>query len=175
MPPLLYRLAVLGVVSLSLSGCGLIPPHPPTTPPSHSGAKSVPQWITVHRKTHSVTIQLIAGYKNGGFNFDGTENGAMTFTVPKGEKVTVKFLNQSTINHSAAVVANGKSTTPLFAGASTPTNTLKKGLAPTTKDAFTFTASKTGNFRIACLVPGHEGSGMWVHFNVTSTGSPSVF
>jgi plastocyanin len=119
------------------------------------------------------TLKLEAGSEdaNRGLNFDGKYKGQMVVTVPLGWTVNIKFSNQGSINHSAAVVT-ASGTTPVFAGASTPDPTV--GTAPGQAAPFTFTASKVGSYRIACLLPGHEGLGMWDSFVVASGGLPSV-
>jgi len=40
--------------------------------------------------------------------------------------------------------------------------------------AFTFLASRTGSYRFACLVPGHEEARMYDVLSVTSGGRPTI-
>jgi uncharacterized cupredoxin-like copper-binding protein len=122
----------------------------------------------VNSGSKSVTLTL----NIGNFNFDGFSNGQMTVNVPQGWSVTVQCNNKSTVLHSCAIVQNTSSTSPAFSGAATSNPT--SGLQPNTSGTFTFTADSTGQFLIGCLVPGHMAGGMWDHFNVTSSGSPSI-
>lgn len=124
--------------------------------------------MQVNSASKSVTITL----NITGFNYDGFSNGQMTISVPEGWSVTMDCNNKATIPHSCAVVQGASSTSPIFPGASTSDPTT--GLQPNTSGTFTFTASKTGHFRVGCLVPGHMAAGMWDNFVVTSGGSPSI-
>jgi hypothetical protein len=114
---------------------------------------------------------------DGGFNFDGYGNGKMRIDIPRGWRVDVTCKNASAIlSHSCAIVED----TPLspqgaplaFEGASTPAPT--GGVGPGGSNSFSFVASRTGNYRIACLVSGHEIDGMWDWLSVTRGGFPKV-
>jgi hypothetical protein len=59
-----------------------------------------------------------------------------------------------------------------FKGASVPNPTY--GLQPGQSATFSFVASRTGSFRLACLVPGHEEARMWDVLEVTRGGKPSI-
>jgi plastocyanin len=124
--------------------------------------------MTCDSPAKSVTIKLTAR----GFDFNGYANGKMTMSVPQGWKVAVQFTNQAPTPHSAVIVSGPDATTPAFSGAGTPDPV--SGTPPGQSASFTFTADKTGSYRIACLVPGHQASGMWDTFQITSGGSPSV-
>ncbi|PSR28175.1 MAG: hypothetical protein C7B47_05575 [Sulfobacillus thermosulfidooxidans] len=165
----------LGVLSLSLSGCGLFAGPPPETVPSMvvpspSHAKS--QWMTVNSAAHSLSLTVIAGYQSHGFNLNGTQNGAMWITVPVHWHVTVHFTNASGLSNSLAVVPGPTSNHVVFPGAST--KDLMNGISQGQSRVFSFTPTRTGHFRLASLVPGHEDSGMWAHFVVTDGGKPSL-
>ena len=148
------------------SGSGSGTPTPASSPPSSSGGSS--QYLSVDSASKSVTLTL----NITGFNFDGFSQGQMTVNIPQGWSVTVQCNNKSTIPHSCAIVQNTSSTTPAFSGASTTDPTT--GLQPNSSGMFTFTPGSTGQYLIGCLVPGHMSAGMWDHFDVTSSGSPSV-
>ena len=45
---------------------------------------------------------------------------------------------------------------------------------PLTSGTFEFTPSVMGNYRIDCLVPGHEPAGMWDTLKVVDSGTPSI-
>jgi plastocyanin len=150
------------------------PKQSPTPSPSATNSTvTLDQWASYDSATQTFTLKLEAGSEdaNRGLNFDGKYKGQMVVTVPLGWTVNIKFSNQGSINHSAAVVT-ASGTTPVFAGASTPDPTV--GTAPGQAAPFTFTASQVGSYRIACLLPGHEGLGMWDSFVVASGGLPSV-
>jgi hypothetical protein len=119
-------------------------------------------------------LEVIAGLggQGGGFNFDGAVNGRLVFTIPKGWHVLVHFKNEGNLNHSAVVVANASATSPAFPGAGTPDPTV--GQPPGGTASFSFLADKVGTYRLACLVPGHEGAGMWVTLRVVGAGRPTI-
>ena len=159
---------------------------PPATAPSTTKAKSpktatgsrttspFSRYLVVDSAAKTVTLSLLGGDTsvNGGFSFNGTSGGAMIVTVPQGWKMTVNFKNVGSFPHSAAVVTSASSQTPAFPGATTP-NPIT-GQAPGQSAAFTFVAAKTGTYRIACLVPGHEPGGMWATLDVVAAGTPSI-
>lgn len=144
-------------------------PSPSATPTS----VTLDQWMSYDSSTKTATLKLIAGYQNvnNTLSYDGEAYGKLVVTVPVGWKLVVNFSNQGKINHSAAVVTP-TGTTPVFPGASVPNPTV--GLPVGASDTFSFVAATVGNYRIACLVPGHEGLGMWATFNVTSGGLPTI-
>jgi hypothetical protein len=127
--------------------------------------------MDAHR--HRVTITLIASYDdaNHGFNFDGYSRFLM-WTVPKGWRVRVVCENRGPLRHSCAVVEGASTTKPAFRGASIRQPQL--GLEAGHTARFTFRASKTGVYRFACLVAGHEDARMWDVLKVTRGGTPSV-
>lgn len=136
--------------------------------PSSSSPAGGGHYLSVSSAGKSVTLTL----NMTGFNFDGFSNGQMTVTVPRGWSVTVHCHNDTTLPHTCAIVRNTSSTSPAFAGAATSDPTA--GLQPNTSGSFTFTASSAGRFLIGCLVPGHMPAGMWDHFDVIDSGSPSI-
>jgi plastocyanin len=146
---------------------------PTPSPSATSSTVALDRWASYDSATQTFTLKLEAGYQdvNLGLNFDGEDKGEMVVTVPVGWTVTVDFSNQGSINHSAAVVT-ATGTTPAFTGASTPDPTV--GTDPGQAAPFTFSADQVGSYRIACLIPGHEGLGMWDSFVVAPGGLPSV-
>lgn len=122
-----------------------------------------------------MSFTLVAGYDNAnsGLNFDGWSGGNVEIDVPLGWAITLDCKNQGPLNHSCAVVADETASRPLFAGATTPNP--GAGLPAGQQAAFTFTADRTGTFRIACLVPGHESEDMWIAFKVLGSGSPAAY
>lgn len=138
-------------------------------------AKAPPpaRFLTVHPKTHTAVITLIAAYDdaNNGFNFDGYSRFLM-WTVPRGWRIRVVCTNHGPLRHSCAVVKGADSATPAFPHASTPDPQI--GLEAGTTARFSFRASRTGTFRFTCLVPGHEEARMWDVLRIAAHGKPSV-
>lgn len=168
---------VTGIVSVTPQFRVPVAPSPtPTASPTPSPTPTsvtLDQWMSYNSLTKTATLKLIAGYQNvnNTLSFDGEAFGKLVVTVPAGWKVVVNFSNEGKINHSAAVVTP-TGTTPVFPGASIPNPTV--GLPAGSSATFSFVAATAGNYRIACLVPGHEGLGMWATFNVTSGGLPTI-
>jgi hypothetical protein len=151
------------VIGPALAALALTAKAPP--PPS--------QFLAVDAHRHRVTITLIASYdgENGGFNFDGYSRFLM-WTVPRGWTVHVVCKNRGPVRHSCAVVQDAGSTKPAFRGATIPQPRI--GLEAGQKASFTFRASRTGVFRFACLVTGHEAARMWDVLKITRRGRPTV-
>jgi Sulfocyanin (SoxE) domain len=127
----------------------------------------------VNARTHTATVILVASYNgaNNGFNFDGYSRELM-WTVPRGWRIRVICKNRGPLRNSCAVVKGSTSTTPAFRGAATPHP--KSGLAPGKTATFSFRATRTGVFRFACLVAGHEAARMWDVLKIVRRGKPSV-
>ena len=174
------------ILTVALAGCGTgsggpsaansSAPSSHAAPSSGSGAGATTSWMSYQSSTKTATLKLVAGYNSSqsGFNFNGYSNGQMVVTVPTGWKVTVDFSNQGQLPHSAAVVTTASSQSPAFPGAGLPASELVAGIASGQTATFSFTTGAPGDYRIACLVPGHEGLGMWDTLKVTSGGTPSV-
>ena len=131
------------------------------------------RFLAVDAARHRVTITLIASYDgaNAGFNFDGYSRELM-WTVPRGWTVGVVCKNRGPLRHSCAVVRNAGSVEPAFRGATTPQPQI--GLESGHSARFAFRARKTGVFRFACLVAGHEAARMWDVLKIVRGGEPSV-
>ena len=151
-----------------LAGCGS--PPPPMT------ARQILRFdATSH--TVDVTARAAYGAGNGEMNFDGYANGQLVIRIPVGWLVTVHCINDSKLLlHSCAVVSDTPATLgtrPLsFPEASSPDPAT--GSRPDTTSTFQFVADRTGSYRIACLVHGHEIDGMWDRLVVTTTQTPST-
>lgn len=144
---------------------------------SKAGAARTLPWMTYATAAKTATLKLVAGYNSSlsGFNFNGYGNGQMVVSIPTGWRVTVDFSNQGQLPHSAAIVHTATSTRPAFPGAGLPGSELTAGIPSGKSATFSFTTGAPGNYRIVCLVPGHEGAGMWDTLTVTSTGKiPSI-
>jgi FtsP/CotA-like multicopper oxidase with cupredoxin domain len=131
------------------------------------------RFLAVDAQRHRVTITLIASYDatNAGFNFDGYSRYLM-WTVPRGWTVRVVCKNRGPLRHSCAVVQGAGVSRPAFRGAATPQPLLGLDAGQTAR--FAFRASRTGVFRFACLVPGHEDARMWDVLKITRGGKPRV-
>jgi FtsP/CotA-like multicopper oxidase with cupredoxin domain len=129
----------------------------------------------VRASARAANLRLIAAYNNvyGGFNFNGYGKGQVLVAVPRGWRVNVRCMNNSSsMHHSCAIVRGVSGTTPAFPGASSPA--AHSGLAPRQTVAFSFLAARLGTYRIACLVLGHEQAGMWDVLDVTRDRIPAV-
>lgn len=134
--------------------------------------RSFMSWDAAARVVH-LTLQAGLGPANNGFNFDGYGRGDMQARVPVGWRVVVSCQNRGGMRHSCSVVKGSLSIRPAFAGATTADPL--RGLAPGRSATFSFRASRTGSFRIACLVPGHEQARMWDVLEVSRGGRPSIW
>ena len=76
------------------------------------------------------------------------------------------------MRHSCAIVRGPMTAVPAFPGATTPDPVL--GLEKGKTARFTFTASRAGTYRIACLVPGHEEARMWDVLVVGGVKRPTI-
>jgi hypothetical protein len=124
------------------------------------------------RRTVDLTLIASLDGSNNGFNFDGYGRGELLVTVPRGWRVTVHCSNRGSMRHSCAVVSGALATTPAFRGAATRDPVV--GRPPGGKATFGFVASRTGAYRIACLVPGHEQARMWDVLVVAARGRPAI-
>ncbi len=140
----------------------------------------VNQFMSYNASTKTVNIKVFAAFNSvqGGFNFNGGSNGSQTITVPTGWTVNMDVVNKDAIPHSAIIIADAR---PLpnapsqAAIARAYTAHLTDGLpAQNGEDTMNFTApSNPGNFLIACGVPGHAPSGMWIKFAVAAAPTPA--
>jgi len=122
-------------------------------------------------KTVALKIFSAHGSTNGGMNFNGGASGSQTITIPVGWSVAMTFTNEDAIPHSAIIVPNkmpfpAQPQDPAIARAYTADVT--GGLMTGKSDQTTFKASPAGEYLLACGVPGHAPSGMWIHFNVSA-------
>lgn len=165
------------------------PPTPARSPVSPSRASRIasrdtggaqPDSATVNRflsydssaKSVALTLVAAANSAQGGFNFNGGSVGNQTITVPLGWEIDIDFQNHDAVPHSALVIA---AQNPLPAMPDKPafprayTSHLIDGLpAQTGHDTMRFTASRAGDYLIACGVPGHALSGMFIRFVVSA-------
>jgi uncharacterized cupredoxin-like copper-binding protein len=161
---LLYSLVAAVMLPVAISGQTAPPPQ-----------VIDPAWLMVDSSTKTATFKLIAGLTglNGALNFNGFRDGGLTFTVPLGWKVVMRFSNNDgDLPHSAEVIADTK---PLPYGPVDPafdravTLRLSQGLEAGAEDDIRFVASRAGSFLIFCAVPGHGVSGMWIRFRASES------
>jgi Uncharacterized copper-binding protein len=157
------------------------PTVPATTPPAGPAASAAAadssvkasEFMSYDPAAKTVNLRLFTahGSVNGGMNFNGASNGGSTITVPVGWSVTWAFKNEDAIPHSAIVLEDKM---PLPAQPQEPaipranTTAVTAGLPTNGTDQTTFKASTAGQYVIACGVPGHAPSGMWIHFDVSA-------
>lgn len=116
-----------------------------------------------------VTLEAGAPASSGPFNFDGYTNGAATLVVPPQSKVVMNFTNHDGTPHSAELIPDKDPMPNMGGDPAIPgayTTDLTQGLPQGGKDVLRFTAPSSGSYRIACGVPGHGLSGMWIRFKV---------
>jgi len=133
-------------------------------------------WLTVDTTAKTATLQLTAGLTqlNGGLNFNGFNDGKLTFTVPTNWTVVIRFTNKDpNLPHSVEVVDTTK---PMPAGPVEPpalpramTTRLMQGHGAGEADSMRFVANKPGSYMIFCAVPGHGLAGMWIRLKVSAT------
>ncbi len=158
-------LTALALLVAGGSGCGA----------SAQRSEPLAAWLSFDTSTKTVSLRLIAAYNNvyGGFNFNGYGKGQVLVEVPRGWRVNVRCVNNSTtMRHSCAIVRGVSGRTPAFPGAASPG--AQYGLPPKHKAAFSFLATRVGTYRIVCLVPAHEQEGMWDVLDVTHDRTPAV-
>jgi sulfocyanin len=152
-----------------------------------TGARADTGWTRVNgfmsynTGTKTVRLQLFAAYDThqGGFNFNGGSNGSHTITVPRGWMVRAHVVNKDAIPHSAIII---KQQTPIPNAPDTPdlalayTSHVTDGLQPMNgSDDMTFRASPVGSYMLACGVPGHAPSGMWIRFVVSADATAPTY
>jgi sulfocyanin len=179
---------VVGTIAQAQGSGGVVAPKkhahaakPAAAPAATSAAPAatsdssvkVNEFLSYDPAAKTVALKLFAahGSVNGGMNFNGASNGGSTITVPVGWSVSWKFTNEDAIPHSAIVLVNKM---PFPAQPQEPaiprayTNDVTAGLPTNGTDQTTFKASPAGQYVIACGVPGHAPSGMWIHFDVSA-------
>lgn len=135
---------------------------------------AAPLYFSFDSASKTVKFTLVAGYNssNNGMNFDGFSEGVLVIDIPTGWTANVTCRNKASSNQSCALVDGPGATQPSIPGAGTPKP--QSGLPAGQSAAFSFTAPSPGEYRLSCLVPGHEDAGMWVTLVVISSGSPSA-
>ena len=144
----------------------------------------MPDWYQYDEAANTVTLDIVAGETPdiNYWNFNGYGNGDVTVVVPVGAEVTVNFSNEDpNLAHSIGVAAFSSNPpaaldeTPVFEGAisSNPTDMTASTMTGES-ESFTFTADQAGEYSLACYIPGHAVSGMWIGFTVSDSGEAGV-
>ncbi len=182
---LLYAAAPAGAVVPRANGAlagvvahGTIASHAAVLSSSHVAPSS---FVTWNAGSKTATLTVVAAYDAsvaGGFNFDGYNNGRLTFTIPVGAHVVVRYTNPSAIPHSAVVtpLADHSLTGnfPLaFPGSASP-NAAAGAANLKAPQTFSFVASKAGQYALVCGVPGHAAGGMWDTVTVASVAAATA-
>jgi sulfocyanin len=135
----------------------------------------VNQFVSFNANNKTVSIKLYAALNSaqGGFNFNGGSSGNQTITVPLGWATHFDVTNTDAIPHSAILIADQTPIPNAPSSAAFPrayTDHLIDGLAPQNgHDTMDFVATPAGSYLIACGVPGHAPSGMYIRFVVSAT------
>lgn len=141
-------------------------------PPPPAGPVHVNEFLTYDARVRTASLQLVAGYNgvNGSLNYNGAMRGTRAVAIPLGWRVHVIVSNHDTdLQHSAIVVQEVlppplELTTPAFEGGALAR--LDEGLHDEETGTFDFIADKAGRYMLACGVPGHAQSGMWIRLVV---------
>ncbi len=143
-------------------------------PTAAASPRSPARYFSWDTASHVARLTLIAGLgtENNGYNFDGYGRGEMLVQVPLRWRVVVECENPGGARNSCTVVSGSLATTPAFRGASTPDPIT--GLSGGTKATFSFVASRTGSFRIASIVPGHEQARQFAVLEIERNGKPAI-
>ena len=153
--------AIVAAVSLPAGGSAASAHE--TQPSGKPEPRRFLSWDARSRVAH-LTLLAGLGSANDGFNFDGYGRGELLVTIPLGWRVVVDCENRGGSRHSCAVVQGSLATAPAFPGATTPARS--PGSARERKRPSRSGATRTGCFRIACLVPGHEQAREWAVLDV---------
>lgn len=148
-------------------------PTAAVTTPATTDPVKVNEFMSYDPAAKTVTLKVLSAYNstNGGMNFNGGASGSQTITIPVGWSVAMKFTNEDAIPHSAIILPNKM---PFPAQPQDPaiprayTNDVTGGIMTGKSDQTTFKASPAGQYLLACGVPGHAPSGMWIHFDVSA-------
>jgi sulfocyanin len=187
------RFVIISVISLALTACGggekadstpaSEAPAATTEPVAADAPMTMPDWFHVDHDAKTVHMTITAGATdaNNHWNFNGATKGSMTVTVPVGYTVTIDLVNDDPVMaHSLGISTETSSftmldPTPAFAGAMTenPTSMID-GTMPGDTDTIEFVAATAGEYSMACVIPGHAMTGMWIYFNVSADGEAGV-
>lgn len=185
---LLFALAACGGEPADEPQAGEMGEEAPTAEAPTTGAATdelqMPDWYQYDEAGNSVTLEMASGSNgdNNYWNYNGYAHGEVTVVVPQGAEVTINYTNQDpNLAHSIGVAPFSSnppasvSPDPVFEGAisSNPTSMTESTLTGES-ETISFTASEAGEYSLACYVPGHAVSGMWIGFTVSADGEAGV-
>ena len=125
--------------------------------------------------TAAFSIVAGQGSANGGMNYNGTDKGRLTITVPVGAHVKLTLANKGDLPHSLQIIPFTTALPaiavkqPVFPGAETPHPDV--GITKGQTAVVEFTAAKPGKYLFICGFPGHALLGMYGTFVVSSQAS----
>lgn len=130
-------------------------------------------FLRLGKAPKTVEVVLVAVYNddNYGMNFNGHAKGSAVYTIPKGWKVHVTFINPSPVPHSVIVAEKDdirklQVPEPYFKGAAVEKHL--QGVA-FDKRTFEFVPDEAGEFVFACGFPGHTMNGHWLALDISDT------
>ena len=138
-----------------------------------------PSWMSVRAADSTVEFRVVAGMTpaNSGMNFNGSQAGGLTVTVPLKWKVILHFANDDeNMPHSVVVTKAdlpvGLPGKAVFAGAES--KDAAQGVNVGSKQDLHFKADQAGSYLIVCGVPGHGAAGMWIKLTVSASAKPGM-
>jgi sulfocyanin len=153
-------------------------------PATASQELQTPDWYQYDEAANTVTLDIVAGETPdiNHWNYNGYGHGEITVVVPVGAQVTINFSNQDpNLAHSIGVAGFSSNPPanlqpdPVFDGAiSTNPTDMTAATMTGESETVTFTASQAGEYALACYIPGHAVSGMWIGFTVSDAGEAGV-
>ncbi len=154
-------------------------PGPVTSPPATTPA-TTPSPTPVGNKlpydASSKTVYVTLDTRTANYDFNGSVRGKLIIYIPAGWNLVIKYVNKdpSGLPHSVGIVANN-TPTPKSADltrdgqliAWAPDGKLgvsgfKEGIGPDETTVMEASSIQKGVYWIACGVPGHGISGMWI-------------
>lgn len=153
---------------------------PAATPATPASVVKVNEFMSYDPAAKTVALKVFAahGSVNGGLNFNGGSAGSVTITVPLGWSVSWGFKNEDAIPHSAIILPDKL---PFPAQPQDPaiprayTNDVTGGLTTGMTDQTTFKAAPAAQYFLACGVPGHAPSGMWIRLDVSADATVPTY
>lgn len=161
-------LAILGVLSVALAGCG-------------TQSISASKWMTVHPASKTVDLKVESTYSSSlqSAVFDGYTRGKLVITIPRGYHVNMDFINNGLIPESVGIYHHHHLA---FKGAGEPYHLVSllptAGIVPGKSQTYRFKASQVGTFTLGDMLNGDPNnqptSDLWDTVKVVSKGTPSM-
>lgn len=161
-------LAILGVLSVALAGCG-------------TQSISASKWMTVHPASKTVDLKVESTYSSSlqSAVFDGYTRGKLVITIPRGYHVNMDFINNGPIPESVGIYHHHHLA---FKGAGEPYHLVSllptAGIVPGKSQTYRFKASQVGTFTLGDMLNGDPNnqptSDLWDTVKVVSKGTPSM-